>query len=584
METLMARIHAQQLDHLSMSMDATAAFPRPSHQHHNHHHIHHELAEGMDETTLLEATTPICNDSIAINPSTFSEANFAIGLNTNSSTSGRKQFCEISNVGSTTAPCKVKRRSWQEALAGSGAPLGVNIPEPGAQQISTSMLNTRREMQHPLELTSVEKILNLQHIQAGITHDNGTDPSHQLANPSTLTNSEIAKLSLEETLIAAHNIKIKATPTSTNPNYGGSFLSALNPGDEAFFKQKVVVPMEGYSKENPAITSAVRRQGLSIPFEDIAAHSGDALDILEYVKHSNKIQQQHGSAHELNINNILQSIKKQLKWSPNEEGSVVNYHKNNTGKDDDENVKASQDSASLHSNCSIARRVLSANGGNSAATNVVNCGFESKKRSLSDNLQGSACYNHMAHSKRAHLGKDSAPTRHYNSSTSMSTSTLIDGSTNIKTNAFKLGGKRNPLGPALNTNLKPRATQGTATDPQTLAARNRRERINARLKVLQELVPNGSKVDLVTMLEKAINYVKFLQLQLRVLSNDELWEGKQQDDDVEKVAMQDAVLISKSMEEEETNTACDRSPATATSCYISTILNTAISITSAQNK
>ncbi|MCO5548551.1 hypothetical protein L7F22_002011 [Adiantum nelumboides] len=56
---------------------------------------------------------------------------------------------------------------------------------------------------------------------------------------------------------------------------------------------------------------------------------------------------------------------------------------------------------------------------------------------------------------------------------------------------------------------------------------NRRERINARLKVLQELVPNGSKVDLVTMLEKAINYVKYLQLQLRVLSNDDLWQASQ---------------------------------------------------------
>ncbi|KAL6968169.1 hypothetical protein U1Q18_033971 [Sarracenia purpurea var. burkii] len=33
--------------------------------------------------------------------------------------------------------------------------------------------------------------------------------------------------------------------------------------------------------------------------------------------------------------------------------------------------------------------------------------------------------------------------------------------------------------------------------------------ISERLKILQELVPNGSKVDLVTMLEKAISYVKF---------------------------------------------------------------------------
>ena len=46
---------------------------------------------------------------------------------------------------------------------------------------------------------------------------------------------------------------------------------------------------------------------------------------------------------------------------------------------------------------------------------------------------------------------------------------------------------------------------------------NRRERISERLRTLQELVPNGTKVDLVTMLEKAISYVKFLQLQVKVL-------------------------------------------------------------------
>jgi hypothetical protein len=45
---------------------------------------------------------------------------------------------------------------------------------------------------------------------------------------------------------------------------------------------------------------------------------------------------------------------------------------------------------------------------------------------------------------------------------------------------------------------------------------NRRERIGERLRALQELVPNGSKVDMVTMLDKAITYVKFMQLQLTV--------------------------------------------------------------------
>ncbi|KAK1298196.1 Transcription factor bHLH83 [Acorus calamus] len=71
---------------------------------------------------------------------------------------------------------------------------------------------------------------------------------------------------------------------------------------------------------------------------------------------------------------------------------------------------------------------------------------------------------------------------------------------------------------------KPKPMQ--SKDPQSIAAKNRRERISERLKVLQELVPNGSKVDLVTMLEKAITYVKFLQLQVKVLATDEFWPAQ----------------------------------------------------------
>ncbi|CAL9203069.1 unnamed protein product, partial [Musa hybrid cultivar] len=77
----------------------------------------------------------------------------------------------------------------------------------------------------------------------------------------------------------------------------------------------------------------------------------------------------------------------------------------------------------------------------------------------------------------------------------------------------------------------PRRTKDKSTSPskdpqQSIAAKNRRERISERLKILQDLVPNGTKVDLVTMLEKAISYVKFLQLQVKVLATDELWPGQ----------------------------------------------------------
>ncbi|KAL7133985.1 hypothetical protein ABFS83_12G176000 [Erythranthe nasuta] len=53
-----------------------------------------------------------------------------------------------------------------------------------------------------------------------------------------------------------------------------------------------------------------------------------------------------------------------------------------------------------------------------------------------------------------------------------------------------------------------------STDPQSVAARERRQRISERFKILQSLVPGGSKMDTVSMLEEAIQYVKFLQNQI----------------------------------------------------------------------
>ncbi|CAH2046995.1 unnamed protein product [Thlaspi arvense] len=70
---------------------------------------------------------------------------------------------------------------------------------------------------------------------------------------------------------------------------------------------------------------------------------------------------------------------------------------------------------------------------------------------------------------------------------------------------------------------KAKPNKRIANDPQSLYARKRRERINDRLKTLQSLVPNGTKVDISTMLEDAVHYVKFLQLQIKLLSSDDLW-------------------------------------------------------------
>ncbi|KAL5698560.1 hypothetical protein ACHQM5_029586 [Ranunculus cassubicifolius] len=79
-----------------------------------------------------------------------------------------------------------------------------------------------------------------------------------------------------------------------------------------------------------------------------------------------------------------------------------------------------------------------------------------------------------------------------------------------------------PLHPATanNGSLKPRvrARRGQATDPHSIAERLRREKIADRMKNLQELVPSSNKTDKASMLDEIIEYVKFLQLQVKVLS------------------------------------------------------------------
>nr|GEZ77126.1 transcription factor UNE12-like [Tanacetum cinerariifolium] len=67
-----------------------------------------------------------------------------------------------------------------------------------------------------------------------------------------------------------------------------------------------------------------------------------------------------------------------------------------------------------------------------------------------------------------------------------------------------------------------RARRGQATDPHSIADRLRRERIAERMRALQELVPSCNKTDKATMLDEILDYMKFLRIQVKVLSMNRL--------------------------------------------------------------
>ncbi|KAK3229002.1 hypothetical protein Dsin_000883 [Dipteronia sinensis] len=57
-----------------------------------------------------------------------------------------------------------------------------------------------------------------------------------------------------------------------------------------------------------------------------------------------------------------------------------------------------------------------------------------------------------------------------------------------------------------------------AAEVHNLSERRRRDRINEKMRSLQELIPNCNKVDKASMLDEAIEYLKTLQLQVQIMS------------------------------------------------------------------
>ncbi|MCH90625.1 transcription factor PIF1-like, partial [Trifolium medium] len=57
-----------------------------------------------------------------------------------------------------------------------------------------------------------------------------------------------------------------------------------------------------------------------------------------------------------------------------------------------------------------------------------------------------------------------------------------------------------------------------AAEVHNLSERRRRDRINEKMKALQELIPRSNKSDKASMLDEAIEYLKSLQLQVQMMS------------------------------------------------------------------
>ncbi|XP_066350562.1 transcription factor PIF5-like isoform X3 [Miscanthus floridulus] len=71
-------------------------------------------------------------------------------------------------------------------------------------------------------------------------------------------------------------------------------------------------------------------------------------------------------------------------------------------------------------------------------------------------------------------------------------------------------------GSAPRRSTPPTIRRSRSAEFHNFSERRRRDRINEKLKALQELLPNCTKTDKVSMLDEAIDYLKSLQLQLQM--------------------------------------------------------------------
>ncbi|KAK3189713.1 hypothetical protein Dsin_029274 [Dipteronia sinensis] len=156
--------------------------------------------------------------------------------------------------------------------------------------------------------------------------------------------------------------------------------------------------------------------------------------------------------------------------------------------------------------------------GNGVETDVVDgSSFKSPTNHQGgDNNSVQALYNGFSGS--LHGSGSNQPQQFHHGSMQQPQSFTAQPATGVNQQAQPQGSGSNGGAPAAQPRQRVRARRGQATDPHSIAERLRRERIAERMKALQELVPNANKTDKASMLDEIIDYVKFLQLQVKVLS------------------------------------------------------------------